>query len=160
MALLKSKGQQIARLIVRNAVDPAAVEDADPLEGESAEGGLVVHAASLAPGVEGVGPEGARDGLPDPLDEGLSEEGGALIAPVDPGLVAAAFGDGGDAGVLLERGGVWEALAALAEGHEQARGKGGASARQGAEESVVGQLGASLAISSSKRSMAAQAARS
>jgi hypothetical protein len=62
MALLKS--EQITRLIVRHAVDPAAVEDADPLEGESAESGLVLHAASLASGVERVGPEGARDGLP------------------------------------------------------------------------------------------------
>jgi hypothetical protein len=138
--LALAKGHQIARLIVRDAVDPAAEEDANPLEGEGAEGGLVLHAASLAACVEGVGPEGARDGLPNPLDEGLSEEGGALIAPVDGGLVAAAFGDGGDAGVLLERGGIWEALTALAEGDEEAWGKGGASARQGAEESVVGQL--------------------
>jgi hypothetical protein len=84
----------------------------------------VLHAASLAAGVEGVGPEGARDGLPYPLDEGLSEEGGALITPVDGGLVAAALGDGGDAGVLLERGGIREALAALAEGDEEAGGRG------------------------------------
>jgi hypothetical protein len=142
LALLK--GEQIVSLIVRNAADPAAVEDAEPLEGESAEGGLVLHAGSLAPGVEGAGPEGARDGLPDPLDEGLAEEGGALIAPVNGGLVAAAFGDEGDAGALLDRGSVWEALTALAEGDEEARGKGGASARQGAEESVVGQLGSEL----------------
>ena len=92
MAFLES--EQIARLIVGDAVDPAAVEDADPLESESAKGGLVLHAASLTPGVEGVGPEGARDGLSDPLAEGLAEEGGALVAPVDGGFVAAAFGDG------------------------------------------------------------------
>jgi hypothetical protein len=60
---------------------------------------------------------------------------------VDGGLVAAAFGDGGDAGVLLDRGGVWEALAALAEGDEEERSEGGAGARQGAEEGIVGQLG-------------------
>jgi hypothetical protein len=139
MALLKS--EQITRLIVRHAVDPAAVEDADPLEGESAESGLVPHAASLASGVEGAGPEGARDGLAHPFDEGLAEEGGTLIAPVDEGLVAAAFGDGGDAGVLLDRGGVWEALTALAEGDEEACSEGSTSARQGTEEGVVGQLG-------------------
>src|SRR5688572_15001074 len=72
LALLKS--QQIARLVVRNAVDPAAVEDADPFEGEGSESGLVLHAASLAAGVEGVRPKGARDGLAHPLDEGLAEE--------------------------------------------------------------------------------------
>jgi hypothetical protein len=143
MALLES--EQIARFIVGDAVDPAAVEDADPLEGESAESGLVLHAASLASGVEGVGPERARDGLAYPLDEGLAEEGGALIAPVDGGFVAAAFGDGGNAGVLLDGGGVWEALTALAEGDEEAWSEGCASAWQGAEEGVVGQLGGELA---------------
>src|SRR5688572_7076872 len=71
-------------------------------------------------------------------------EGRALISPMDGGLVAAAFGDGGNACVLLERGGVWEALAALAEGNEEAGSKGLASARQGAEEGIVGQLGGEL----------------
>jgi hypothetical protein len=45
---------------------------------------------------------------------------------------------------LLDRGGVWEALAALAEGDEEAWSEGGASARQGAEDGVVGQLGGEL----------------
>lgn len=76
----------------------------------------MVHAASLATSVEGVGPERAWDGLPDPFDEGLAQEGGAAIAPVDGGLVAAAFGDGRHASILLERGGVGEALSAFAEG--------------------------------------------
>jgi hypothetical protein len=37
---------------------------------------------------------------------------GHAQAPVDPGFVPAAFGDRGDASVLLQRGGVWEAFAA------------------------------------------------
>jgi hypothetical protein len=86
------QSQQVARLVVVDTVGPAAVEDADPLEGESAKGSLVLHATSSAAGVEGVGPEGARDGLANPLDEGLAEEGGAPIAPVYRGLVAAALG--------------------------------------------------------------------
>ena len=128
-----------------DTVGPAAVEDTDPLEGEGSEGGLVLHAARFAPGVECVGPEGARDGLSDPFDEGLAEEGGAPIAPVDGGLVAAAFGDGSDAGVLLERGGVWEALAALAKGDEEAWGERCSGAREGAKERVVGQSRSELA---------------
>jgi hypothetical protein len=91
--------------------------------------------------VEGFGPEGAGDGLADPLDEGLAQEGGAGPAPVDPGLVAAALGDRGDADVALERLGGGEALARLAEGRQQAGGKDGPSARQCAEERVVGQPG-------------------
>jgi hypothetical protein len=55
MALLKS--EQITRLIVRHAVDPAAVEDADPLEGESAESGLVSSQLHTDPD-----PDGARTG--------------------------------------------------------------------------------------------------
>jgi hypothetical protein len=92
MALPES--EQIARFIIGDAVDPATIEDADPFERQSSKGSLVLHAASLARVVEGARPEGARDGLPDPLDEGLAKEGWALIAPVDGGLVAAAFGSG------------------------------------------------------------------
>jgi hypothetical protein len=98
------QGQRVASLVVVDAVSPAAVEDAGPLEGESAKGSLVLRAASSATLIEGVGPEGARDGLPDPFYEGLAEEGGAAIAPMDGGFVATALGDWSDAGVLLERG--------------------------------------------------------
>jgi hypothetical protein len=69
-----------------DAVDPAAVEHPNPLEGEGTERGLTLHAASFA--------AGARDALPDPLDEGLAEERGAPVMPMDEGLVAAAPGDG------------------------------------------------------------------
>ena len=84
--------------------------------------------------VEGASPERVRDGAGDPLDEGLAKEGRARPAPVDPVLVAAAFGDGRDAGVLLEGGGVGEALALLAEGGEQACREDAAGTGQICEE--------------------------
>ena len=87
--------------------------------------------------------------LADPLDEGLAQEGGARPAPVDPVLVAAALGDRRDAGVLLERGGVGEALAPLAEGGEQPRGEDRASARQGAKSWKSGRRSQRRAISAS-----------
>jgi hypothetical protein len=71
LAFLKSK--QVARLVVGLPLDPASVEDANPLESEGSERGLVAHAACATALVEGVRPEGARDGLGDPLDEGLTE---------------------------------------------------------------------------------------
>jgi hypothetical protein len=37
----------MARLIVRHAVDPAAVENADPFEGEGAESGLMLAFSSV-----------------------------------------------------------------------------------------------------------------
>jgi hypothetical protein len=79
-------------------------------------------------------------GLRDPLDEGLSQELGARVAPVDPRFLAAALGDGRDAGELLERGGVGKALAPFAERHEEARGERRTCARERREELVVGQL--------------------
>jgi hypothetical protein len=82
MALLKS--HQVAGFIVRFSLDPASMEDADPLEGESSKGGLMGAAALAVALVEGFGPEGAWDGLAYPLDEGLALEGGAGETPVDP----------------------------------------------------------------------------
>src|SRR4051794_3135673 len=99
MALLE--GQQVASLVVGLALDPTAVEDSDPLEGERSEGSLVPHAASSTALLECLRPEGARDGLAHPLDEGLAQEGRAGLAPMGPGLVATSFSDRRDAGVLL-----------------------------------------------------------
>jgi len=121
LALLKC--EEVSGFVVGSVVCPAAVEDANPLEGEGAQSGLVAHAAGATAVVEGFRPERARDGLSNPLDEALADEGGAAPAPVDPSLVAAAFGDWGDAGVLLKCGGVWEAFPALAEGDEESRAR-------------------------------------
>ena len=110
VTLLQS--EKVPSLVVGRAVHPAAVQDADPLEGERAQGRLVAHAAGPAALVEGLRPEGAREGLWDPFHEGLAQKGRAGPAPVDPGLVAASFGDGSDARVLLQRGGVGKARAA------------------------------------------------
>src|SRR5687768_17127649 len=117
------------------------MQDANPLECESTQGGLVGAAARAVAFVECLRPEGARDGLTDPLDEALSLEGGASGAPVDRSGVSAALGDGGDTDKLLQRGGVWEALAPLAKRGEQAWSECGAGARERAEEFVVRQFG-------------------
>ena len=60
---------------------------------------------------------------------------------MDPVLVAAALGDGRDAGVLLEGGRVGEAVALLAEGGEQPRGEDAAGAGQIGEEPKSGSAG-------------------
>jgi hypothetical protein len=59
---------------------------------------------------------------------------------VDPGLIAAAFGHGSDADILLEGSSVWEAFSPLAEGNEKTGRKSRTSARKGFEESEVGKL--------------------
>ena len=91
MTLLES--HQVASLVVGLAVDPAAVEDSDPLEGKRTEGCLMLHPTSPAAPIESLSPEGARDGLAHPFDKGLAQEGGTRVAPVDPRLVAASFRD-------------------------------------------------------------------
>jgi hypothetical protein len=60
VTLLQS--HEVARLVVRSAFDPAAVQYADPLEGERPQGSLVAHPASFAGLVEGLGPESAEIG--------------------------------------------------------------------------------------------------
>jgi hypothetical protein len=68
------EGHEVAGFVVGHAVEPAAVQDADPLEGQGTQGGLVSCTASAEGFIEGFGPEGARDGLGRPLDEGLADE--------------------------------------------------------------------------------------
>jgi len=72
MALLE--GYEVAGFVVRLPVMPAAPEDANPLEGEGAQDGLVSNALGATALVEGLGPEGMGDSLAGPLDEGLAEE--------------------------------------------------------------------------------------
>jgi len=124
-ALLKS--HQVSGFVVGSALRPTAVEDADPFESEGTKRGLVLHAPFTAALVESLGPEGAWDRLAHPFDEGLAQKRRTTLAPMDPRLVSAAFGDGCDTRVLLERCGIGEAFAALTEGHEQARGQRRAS---------------------------------
>ena len=78
--------------------------------------------------VVGAGPEGMPRGFSRPFDERLSQELWALETPVDPGLVTAPFGHGGNASVLLQLIGGDVAIALFAEGDEETRGKDGASA--------------------------------
>ena len=106
MALLES--HEVASFVVGLAVEPAPMKDADPLEGESTKRCLMGAATFTVALVEGLGPEGARDGLTHPFDEGLALKGGAREAPVDPALIAATLGDGRDTHVLLQGGSVWE----------------------------------------------------
>lgn len=134
------QSHEVARLVVGSSLDPATIEDTDPLEGECAQGGLVAHAASSTSLIERLRPKGTRHGLTDPLDEGLAQEGRTGEAPMDPGFVAAPLRDRSDAGVFLEGSGVGEALAPLAEGDEQSRRQGGPGSGESAKEFVIGQL--------------------
>ncbi len=78
------------------------------------------------------GPAGSRDRQRGPFDEGLAEELRTFQAPVDPGGIAAALGDGRDTGVALHVGGGGIPFALLAEGGEES----GAEDRAGSGDAV------------------------
>src|SRR6202521_287340 len=99
---LTADGGEVDALVVPCSGLPAAVEDPYPLERQRPHGGLIRAALrSLLP-VIGARPERFVDGLARPFNEGLAQECRALPAPVHPALLAAALGDRGDAGVLLQ----------------------------------------------------------
>src|SRR5688572_1485245 len=97
-------------------VHPAAPQDANPLEGKCPDGGIVAGALCTMTFVERASPEGPVDRLGRPLDEGLSQKLGADEAPVNPVLLAAPFGDGCDADVLLNGCRAREPLSSFPEG--------------------------------------------
>jgi hypothetical protein len=79
----------------------------------------------------GTGPNAVVDGFGSPLDEWLSPERRALQAPVDPGVVAAAFGHRRNPGVLLARSSGGVAFAWCADGGAEAGSQDGTSTWQG-----------------------------
>lgn len=135
---------EVLGLVIESPVLPTAEEDAYPLEGESAQCALVRSAASALLRVEGSGPEGARNGLSRPFDEGLTQEGWARETPVHPMAIAAALGDGRDACVALQVLGVAVAVSVFAERAQQARRECLCSTRKRCEDSIVGESGAEL----------------
>jgi hypothetical protein len=70
------------------AIAPAAIEDPDPLEGDTADGGMVALAVITLLVIMLPGPLAGADGAPRPFMKGLPNELGAGPAPVDPLLLA------------------------------------------------------------------------
>ena len=128
MALIE--GAEVARFVVRDAIVPAAPEDAQPFEGEAAEDGLVTFAGLLLLAVIRFSPRTFGHGLPGPLDEGLAKELGGVPPPVRPDLPAALDAHRGDAAVFLDACGRGILAAIGAEGCDQTRSQRGARTGQ------------------------------
>ena len=116
---------EIDGLIVRRALLPAPIEEADPFACQCPDRGLMGLALVALLLVVDLRPEGMPDRLRRPFDERLPEELGTLEAPVHPGLLAAACGDGRDPRIFLPCGGGGIACPLCAEGDEQPRGEDG-----------------------------------
>jgi hypothetical protein len=85
-------------------------------------------------------PEGMPGGFRSPLDKRLSQELWTLEAPVDPGLLAAAFRDRRNARIFLEFVGGGKAFPLFAKGDEEAGGKNSPSPWQGVKQREVGMV--------------------
>src|SRR5215475_1127598 len=129
---------EIDRLIVRRALLPAPIKDADPFEGQGPYGGLMGLALVALLLVVHLCPEGMPDRLRRPFDKRLPEELWTLEAPVHPGLLAAPFGHRRDPGICLEFGGGGRAFALFAEGDEQPGGEDGARSWESLEQGEIG----------------------
>jgi hypothetical protein len=133
-----TKGLEIDGLIVRRALLPAPIEDAEPFERQGPYGGLMGFAlVALLLGVN-LRPERMPARLRSPFNERLPEELWTLETPVHPGLLAAPFSHRRNAGIFLEFGGGGIACALFAEGDEQRGGKDGTRSWEGLEQGEIG----------------------
>src|SRR5215475_10446441 len=101
---------EIHGFIVWCALLPTPREDAAPCEGHGAHGRLMRLALGALLLVVDLGPEGMPGGCRRPLDKRLAQELGTLEAPVDPGLLAAAFCHWRNTRLFLERVGGGQAF--------------------------------------------------
>ena len=68
------QGIQVDHLVVRRSVLPAAIDDADPLEGQRPQCSLAGGASVTLLVIEGLGPVTVRDRQGGELYEGLTQE--------------------------------------------------------------------------------------
>jgi hypothetical protein len=128
---------EIDGFIIGGALLPTPIEDADPCEGQGAHGGLVRLALVALLLIIDLCPEGMPGGFRRPLDKRLSQELWTLEAPVDPGLLAAAFRDRRDARLFWECVGGGQGFPLFAEGDEEAGSQNGPSTWHGVKQREV-----------------------
>ncbi len=84
---------QVVLLAVRRTCFPAAEQNADPLEGQASQWGIVSFADGALLQIEGLGPGGLFVGARGELVKGLQEELVAGPATLNDAAFAAAFGN-------------------------------------------------------------------
>ena len=129
--------RQVEDFVVGCAILPASPHDSLPLEGQGTDGGVVSLAGLSLAVVEGSRPQAVADGFVGVLVEALPQELRTPPTPMDPAAIPTAFGDGGNATVLLDRRCAGVVGAIGAEGGEQARGYDGAGAGEALEDRGV-----------------------
>jgi len=123
-------------------VEPTAVDDANPLEGDYPDGGMVVLLVALEMMlIEQLGPEAETDGVRGEFVERLADKLGTGAAHGDTAGVSAADEDWGNAGETVEIAGIAPVIAIGSEGGDEARHQGGSCPWQRAEDGRVGVIG-------------------
>src|SRR5207245_8767819 len=128
------EGPQVKRFVVGGTGFPAAIENANPLVGQGANGGMVRNAVLPLLLVISRRPERLFSGRIREFVKGLAQELGTGPAPVHPAHLAARRSDGSDARELLNLFGALIAVAVSAERGGQARAQGFSGAGQAVKE--------------------------
>src|SRR5271167_757637 len=92
---------QVNLLVIGCTVFPATVKDANPLEGQGADGGVVFGPLLDLLFIIGAGPRRPTAGMGGELVKALAQEFGAGPPPMHPARLAAFLRDRSDAGELL-----------------------------------------------------------
>src|ERR1017187_10674070 len=107
-------------LIVERRVLPATKHNANPFEGQGADGGVMVGPFAAHLLVISLGPGRFQARLGSELVKGLTHKGRAGEAPMNPFTLAAPHGNGGRSGETLHIGSVLKALAVGSPSGQQA----------------------------------------
>src|ERR1017187_3367706 len=107
-------------VIVERRVLPATKYNANPFEGQGADGGVMVGPFAAHLLVISLGPGRFQARLGSELVKGLTHKGRAGEAPMNPFTLAAPHGNGGRSGETLHIGSVLKALAVGSPSGQQA----------------------------------------
>lgn len=128
----------VARVVVGDAILPAAKSDSDPFESQCPDGGVMVFSAPSLETIVSSGPVAEADRVSGPLVKGLTEKARTRPADMDPFGLAAAHGNRSNSGESLEIPGGMVSISLRAERCQQTRSQRGAGAREGIENGKIG----------------------
>ena len=129
---------ELGRRSVRAALWPTAIEETAPWARQGAYSRLVRFALGAVRLGRDLCPEGRPERFRGPGHARVSEARRTLSRPVPPGLLAPAFRDRCDAGILWAFRGGGEAFPWCAAGDEEARSQDGPGPWQGVKQGAVG----------------------
>ena len=112
------QGIEIAILRIRRLRLPATEQDANPFEGQGAQGGVVTFANGTLLEIEGFGPGGALTRAMGEFVERLQQKSRAGPAAMNVTLFAAPLRDRCDSGERLQLRRGLETLTVAAKGHQ------------------------------------------